>query len=81
MNDEARTEDQFPPADLLITLGEAAEYSGLSYSYLGQIAKKGRLRAWKLGLQWFTTREHVDEYIRSRKKVGAYRDDLDLDNT
>jgi excisionase family DNA binding protein len=71
-----KVNDALPPADQLITLDEAAAYCGLSYSYLGQIAQKGRLRAWKLGMQWFTTRQHVDAYIQSRKKVGAYRDDL-----
>jgi excisionase family DNA binding protein len=68
--------DQLPPADQLITLKEAADYSGLSYDYLAQIARRGRLQAWKLGMQWFTTREHADEYIKSRRKIGAYRKDL-----
>jgi excisionase family DNA binding protein len=63
-------------ASELITLKEAAEYSGFSYRYLVNLAGKGRLEAVKKGMQWFTTREAVDRYIASRKKRGAYREDI-----
>ena len=74
--DKEGAKDPLPPADQLITLGEAADYSGLSYSYLGQIAQKGRLRGWTLGMQWFTTREAVDRFIASRQRKGRYREDI-----
>jgi len=60
----------------LITLREAAEYSGFSYRYLVNLAGKGRLTATKMGMQWFTTRADVDRYIDSRKKRGSYREDI-----
>ena len=60
-----------------MTLKEAAEYSGLSYCYMRQIAKSGRLRAHKIGMQWVTTKDAIHEYLRTRKKIGAYREDLD----
>jgi excisionase family DNA binding protein len=60
----------------LITLKEAAEYSGLSYAYLRRIARTGRLKARKVGMQWLTTRDAVDRYIASRQQRGAYREDL-----
>jgi len=63
-------------ASELITLREAAEYSGLSHNYLIEIANRGRLKAWKYGHFWMTTREAVDEYLASRKKIGAYREDI-----
>jgi len=63
----------------LITLKEAAAYSGLSLSHLRHMAQKGRLQARKRGMQWFTTREAVDRYISSRKKRGRYRKDVGLD--
>jgi excisionase family DNA binding protein len=63
-------------ASELITLKEAAEYSELSYAYLRQIARSGRLKAQKFGNVWLTTRAHVDEYIRTRKKTGFYREDI-----
>lgn len=50
----------------LITLQEAAEYAGLEKSSLHGYAKRGRLRAKKIGLYWVTTRAAVDEYLRSR---------------
>ncbi len=63
-------------ASELITLKEAAEYSGLSYAYLRKIARTGRLKAQKVGMQWLTTREAVDQYIASRQKRGAYKEGL-----
>jgi excisionase family DNA binding protein len=65
-----------PRASELITLKEAAEYSGLSYAYLRQIAQSGRLKARKIGNVWVTTSADVDEYIRTRTKTGFYRNDI-----
>jgi excisionase family DNA binding protein len=62
----------------LITLKEAAEYSGFSYNYLRNLVNKGRLKAHKRGVQWFTTREAVDEYIASRQRRGRYRNDISI---
>ena len=50
----------------LITLAEAAEYAGLNAETLVNYARRGRLRAKKLGWQWVTTRAAVDEYLASR---------------
>ena len=63
----------------LISLAEAAELYGFSRIYLTQLAQKGRLRAQKIANAWVTTPEDVEEYIRSRQKRGAYRDDIQLD--
>mgnify|MGYP001028987679 CR=1 FL=1 len=63
-------------ASELITLKEAAEYSGFSYNYLLALARRGRLEANKLGMQWFTTREAVDRFIASRQRRGRYREDI-----
>ena len=68
-------------ASELITLKEAAKYSGLSHNYLIELANRGRLKAQKYGRFWLTTRAAVDEYVASRQKRGAYRDDLGVDNT
>lgn len=54
----------------LISLAEASVYSGLSHDFLRQLANKGRLRARKLGRNWLTTREAVDEYLQGRSPVG-----------
>ena len=61
----------------LISLAEAAEIYGFNHAYLAQLAKKGRLKAQKLGNSYITTPADVEEYIRSRQKRGAYRDDIE----
>jgi len=51
----------------LISLQEAAEYAGLEKSTLHNYAKRGRLKAKRLGPIWVTTRAAVDEYLASRQ--------------
>ena len=63
----------------LISLPEAAELYGFHPEYLNQLARAERLKAKKIGRFWVTTPNDVEEYIRSRKKRGAYRDDIQLD--
>jgi hypothetical protein len=63
----------------LISLPEAADLYGFHPRYLAEIARKGRLQARKLGDIWVTTPASVEEYIQSRKKRGAYRDDIQID--
>ena len=63
----------------LISLADAAAMYGLNADYLRTLAQKGRLKAQKLGNIWVTTPSHVEDYIRSRQKRGAYRNDLKLD--
>ena len=64
----------------LLSLAEAAELYGLNPRFLGELARKDRLKAQKLGNMWVTTRLDVEEYIRSRKKTGLYRDDIQIDD-
>ena len=63
----------------LISLPEAAELYGFNPQYLSRLAKKGRLRAKKVGNSWVTTPQDVENYIRGRQKKGAYRDDIQVD--
>lgn len=63
------TEDPLQNEELL-SLADAAEYSGLSHEFLRQLAGKGRLRARKFGHYWLTTRVALDEYLQSRAPVG-----------
>jgi excisionase family DNA binding protein len=50
----------------LISLQQAAEYAGLTKDTLHNYAKRGRLKAKRLGPIWVTTRAAVDEYLQSR---------------
>ena len=60
----------------LISLAEASTQFGFNQAYLATLARKGRLRAQKLGSIWVTTPADMAAYISSRKKVGVYRDGL-----
>jgi excisionase family DNA binding protein len=50
----------------LISLQEAAEYAGLEKSTLHNYARRGRLKAKRLGPIWVTTKAAIDEYLASR---------------
>ncbi|MEI7645535.1 MAG: helix-turn-helix domain-containing protein [Chloroflexales bacterium] len=50
----------------LISLQQAAEYAGLEKNTLHNYARRGRLKAKRLGPIWVTTRAAVDEYLTSR---------------
>lgn len=63
----------------LISLPEAAEIYGFSADYLGNLARQGRLEAQKVGTSWVTTPQNVEDYIRSRKNMGVFRDDIQID--
>ena len=63
----------------LISLPEAAELYGFNRRYLSAIARKGRLKARKIGGIWLTTPIDVEEYISSREQKGAYRNDIQID--
>ncbi|MBM3150544.1 MAG: helix-turn-helix domain-containing protein [Chloroflexi bacterium] len=78
MTDEPMTNDQ-PVEDKhqLISLAEAARRYGFNRDYLSELARRGRLKAQKIGNMWVTTSADVEEYIRSREKRGAYREDIE----
>lgn len=64
----------------LISLPEAAELYGFDAVYLSHLARKGRLKARKIGKMWITTPQNVEDYIVSRQKRGAYREDISIDD-
>lgn len=62
----------------LISLAEASEMYGFNRNYLSELARRGRLRAQKIGNQWITTPADMEEYILSREPRGAYREDIQV---
>ena len=56
--------------DELISLSEAATYSGLTHTFLRKLAGWGKLEAQKIGPYWVTTRAAVDKYLQGRSPVG-----------
>jgi hypothetical protein len=71
MSDEDKTR--------LISMSEAAELYGFNSDYLARLARKGRLKAQKVGWSWVTTPADVERFIATRQKKGAYRDDIQID--
>jgi len=63
-------EGEDEPAPLFWSLAEAARDFGLSASTLRNQAVRGRLGAVKIGRNWCTTREWMEEYLVGRKKNG-----------
>ena len=68
--DSIEESTQQPGLDELITLKQAAELSGLSYSHLRLLARKGTIWAKKLGHNCFTTAQAVNEYLARDRRPG-----------
>ena len=68
--------EQPPDKTRPITLAEAAEMYGFSRNYLGNLVRKGRLKARKSGGVWLTTPADIETFIASRQRRGKYRDDI-----
>lgn len=73
--------DMTDPTDKnrLISLPEAAEIYDFSPNYFGNLVRRGRLKAQKIGNSWVTTPKDVEDFIASRKERGLYRDDIQID--
>ena len=63
----------------LISLPDAAAIYGFDQRYLATLARKGRLKAQKVGDVWVTTPLDMESYIRSRQKRGVFREDIQID--
>lgn len=57
--------------DKYVSLAEGAEYSGYSQDYLRFRIRQGKLRGAKIGRNWLTTTEWLDEYLQ---KVADYKE-------
>ena len=76
MSDETHNDDK----NRQISMMEAAKMYGFSRSYLSRMAKKRRLKATRVGRSWITTASDVEDYIRSRRQTGAYREDIQIED-
>ena len=59
-----------PSLDDLISLREAAQLSGLSASHLRLLVSRGDMWGIKLGQNWFTTAQAVQEYVAQDRRPG-----------
>ncbi len=51
----------------IITLHEAAIQSGYTQDYLGWLVRKGEIKAIKVGRNWCTTQQAIQEYLFKQK--------------
>ena len=69
MTNEVKGNDFSGFADL-ISLQDAANYSGLSASHLRLLVRNGEMKGKKIGRNWVTTKQAVDEYLAQGRKRG-----------
>ena len=71
MPDEDREDSEYRPHwNELITLQEAAKFSGLSQTHLRLLASQGEIWAKKLGTNWFTTEQAIRDYLARDRRPG-----------
>jgi hypothetical protein len=68
-DDNASGFDQ-PSLDELISLQEAVELSGLSASYLRLLVSQRKIWGMKLGRNWVTTAQAVEEFLSRDRQRG-----------
>jgi len=59
-----------PSLDELISLREASELSGLSAGHLRLLVRRGKLWGVKLGRNWVTTTQAIEEYLAQDRRPG-----------
>jgi excisionase family DNA binding protein len=59
-----------PSLDELISLQEAAELSGLSAGHIRLLVRRGAIWGTKIGRNWVTTAQAVEEYLAQDRKPG-----------
>ncbi len=59
-----------PSFDDLISLKQAAKLSGLSAAHLRRLASEGEIWAYKIGRNWVTTEQAVNEYLARDRRPG-----------
>jgi len=69
-NQIQRNNSEKPELDDLITLSQAGLISGLSPSHLRLLVSKGNIWGMKLGRNWFTTAQAVNEYLKMDRRPG-----------
>ena len=75
MSNEGKESNPDQPSwDELITLKEAAKFSGLSYSHMRRLAREGTIWAKKMGTTWLTTEHAVNQYLARDRRPGPKTD-------
>jgi hypothetical protein len=64
-----------------LSLKEASEYSGYSQDYLNLRIRQGKLKGVKIGRNWVTKKEWIDEYKRYTKEYFEKRNNKENNNS
>jgi hypothetical protein len=62
--------DTTPGISDLITFEDAARLSGFTTRHLRKLASQNKLWAVKLGRNWFTTAQAINEYLAKERRPG-----------
>lgn len=54
----------------LVSVAQVAREYDYHPKYLVRIASTGKMRAWRIGNVWATTREHIIEYLKTVPSPG-----------
>ena len=57
-------------ASTLISVTEASRISGLSTSHLRKLLREGQIEGVKIGRNWLTTEEAVQDYLKQEIRPG-----------
>lgn len=66
-------EESMPQTRGLLTLKEAAEHSPYKADYLNLLARKGKIKAVKIGRDWLVTRADLFDYLEKQRKDSSHK--------
>jgi hypothetical protein len=59
-----------------LSMAQAAEVSPYEQEYLSLLARRGELKAEKIGRNWYTTVEWLNDYLRDKKPGEIIKDEV-----
>ena len=62
-----------PRVSELTSIQQLASEFGYDRRHLSKLAKSGKIKAWKFGHTWVTTKTLVEQYIKTNPKPGIKR--------
>jgi len=68
--DNLESQNNNPDLSQLISLSAAAEIIGLSHSHLRLLIRRGDIWGKKLGRDWFTTPQSINDYLAQSHHPG-----------
>jgi len=54
----------------LVSVAQVAKEYGYSPNYFANLAAEGKIKAWRIGNTWATTREIIEAYVNSAAPPG-----------